>query len=62
VNVYTLHQGSYVAGFSAKSSNTNVATVSVQGVYLSVKGVNVGSADITITGNDGAVTQLRIRK
>ncbi|GIP30210.1 hypothetical protein J23TS9_53400 [Paenibacillus sp. J23TS9] len=39
--------------FSASSSNSNVATVSLDGNDLYVSGISVGSCTITLTANDG---------
>jgi hypothetical protein len=59
---FTVHQGSYTNGFSATSSNTKVATVSVSGASLYVKGLSAGTATITVFGNGGVTTMLLIRK
>ncbi|MEO4053361.1 hypothetical protein [Solibacillus sp. CAU 1738] len=42
--------------YSATSNNTGVATVTVSGSILSIKGIAKGTATITVTANDGKAT------
>ena len=45
--------------YTASSSDTDVATVSVSGRYISITPVLVGSATITVTASDGELTATK---
>ena len=42
--------------YTARSNNTNVATTWVSGAYLTITPVRVGSATVTVTASDGALS------